>query len=45
MKALDELLHTEDPYLKQFLGRKAVERDTPRLTMPPLDPSVFKLKR
>ncbi|XPV76579.1 MAG: ABC transporter ATP-binding protein [Desulfovibrio sp.] len=43
--ALDELLHTEDPYLKQFLGRKAVERDTPRLTMPPLDPSVFKLKR
>ena len=43
--SLEELQGCDDAYLKQFLGREAVQRDTPRLTMAPLDPSVFKLKR
>lgn len=39
----DELLASEDPYLRRFLDRKAEERDTPRLTMPALDPAMMKL--
>lgn len=39
----DELLSSEDPYLRQFLDRKAEDRDSPRLTMPALDPAMMKL--
>lgn len=39
---LAELEATEDPYLRRFLDRKAEERTTPRLTMPPLDFKVMK---
>ncbi|WP_027178554.1 ABC transporter ATP-binding protein [Maridesulfovibrio bastinii] len=38
-----ELLSSEDTYLRQFLDRKTEERDTPRLTMPALDPDMMKL--
>lgn len=41
--AMQELENTEDPYLRQFLDRIAEERTSPRLTMPPLDPSMLKL--
>ncbi|WP_432738403.1 ABC transporter ATP-binding protein [Maridesulfovibrio sp. FT414] len=39
----DELMATADPYLRQFLDRQGEERQSPRLTMAPLDPSVMKL--
>jgi ABC-type transport system involved in resistance to organic solvents, ATPase component len=39
---LAELEATEDSYLRRFLDRKAEERTTPRLTMPPLDFKVMK---
>lgn len=39
----EELLSSDDPYLRQFLDRKAEDRDTPRLTMPALDPAMMKL--
>lgn len=41
---IDELEKTEDPYLRRFLDREAAERSAPRLTMPPLDPAMMKLK-
>ena len=40
---IEELEKTEDPHLRRFLDRKAEERDAPRLTLPPLDPSMFKI--
>ncbi|AMK10466.1 ABC transporter ATP-binding protein [Pseudodesulfovibrio indicus] len=40
---IEELEKTEDPYLRHFLDRKAEERDAPRLTMPPIDPSMMKI--
>lgn len=40
---LDELEKTSDPYLRRFLDRAAEERDAPRLTLPPLDPSMLKI--
>jgi len=39
---IEELEKTEDPYLRRFLDRAAEERDAPRLTMPPLEPSMMK---
>ncbi|GKT29260.1 ATP-binding cassette domain-containing protein [Aduncisulcus paluster] len=39
----DELLETKEPYLRQFLDRESEEREAPRLTMAPLDPSVMKM--
>ncbi len=38
--ALEE---TKDPYLRRFLDRATEERDAPRLTLPPIDPSMMKL--
>ena len=40
---IEELEGTQDPYLRHFLDRKAEERDAPRLTMPPIDPSMMKI--
>ncbi|MBG0790672.1 MAG: ATP-binding cassette domain-containing protein [Desulfovibrionaceae bacterium] len=40
--SIDDLEKTQDPYLRHFLDRKTEERDAPRLTLPPLDPSMFK---
>lgn len=40
---LEELEKTEDPYLRRFLDRVPEERSAPRLTLPPLDPSMIKL--
>ena len=40
---IEELEKTEDPYLRRFLNRKAEEREAPRLTLPPLDPAMFKI--
>lgn len=39
---LAELEATQDEYLRRFLDRKAQERSTPRLTMPPLDQKMMK---
>ncbi|SDK39624.1 phospholipid/cholesterol/gamma-HCH transport system ATP-binding protein [Maridesulfovibrio ferrireducens] len=39
----ESLLATENPYLRQFLDRQGQKREAPRLTMPPLDPSVMKM--
>lgn len=39
---LEELKATQDEYLRRFLDRKAQERTSPRLTLPPLD---FKLMK
>jgi phospholipid/cholesterol/gamma-HCH transport system ATP-binding protein len=39
---LQELEQTQDEYLRRFLDRRAEERSTPRVTMPPLDFSVMK---
>jgi len=39
---LAELEATQDEYLRRFLDRKAAERTSPRVTMPPLDFSVMK---
>lgn len=39
----EDLENTEDEYLRRFLDRVAEERDTPRLTAPPLDKSMIKL--
>ena len=39
---LEELKGTQDEYLRRFLDRKAQERTSPRLTLPPLD---FKLMK
>jgi phospholipid/cholesterol/gamma-HCH transport system ATP-binding protein len=41
--SIEELEKTEDPYLRRFLDRVAEERDAPRLTLPPLDPAMFKI--
>ena len=41
---IEELEKTEDPYLRRFLDRATEERDAPRLTMPPLDPAMMRLK-
>lgn len=38
----EELEATQDEYLRRFLDRRAAERDTPRLIMPPLDMKVMK---
>jgi phospholipid/cholesterol/gamma-HCH transport system ATP-binding protein len=38
-----ELEASEDAYLRSFLDREAPHRDTPRLTMPPIDPGMMKL--
>lgn len=40
---IEELEKTDDPYLRDFLDRKAEDRDAPRLTMPPIDPSMMKI--
>jgi len=40
---LEELEETTDPYLRRFLDRTAEDRDAPRLTMPPLDPSMMRV--
>ncbi|MBI9078519.1 MAG: ATP-binding cassette domain-containing protein [Pseudodesulfovibrio sp.] len=40
---IEDLEETEDPYLRRFLDRVAEERTAPRLTLPPLDPSMMKL--
>jgi len=40
---IEELEKTENPYLRHFLDRATEERTAPRLTMPPLDPSMLKL--
>lgn len=40
--SLDELERTDDPYLRDFLDRRAEERDAPRLTKPPLDSRVMR---
>jgi len=39
---LAELEATQDEYLRRFLDRRAEERTSPRVTMPPLDFSVMK---
>lgn len=39
----DELMNTGDPFLRQFLDRQGADREAPRLTMAPLDPSVMKM--
>lgn len=39
----EELLATEEPYLRQFLDREGAKRATPRVTTAPLDPSVMKM--
>lgn len=39
----EELLATEEPYLRQFLDREGAKRETPRVTTAPLDPSVMKM--
>lgn len=41
---IEELKKTEDPYLRRFLDRKTEDRDDPRLTLPPIDPAMMKLK-
>lgn len=41
--SLDDLLQTEDPYLKRFLNRIAEERKSARLTLPTLDVGRLKL--
>ncbi|BCS88705.1 ABC transporter ATP-binding protein [Pseudodesulfovibrio sediminis] len=41
--SLEELEVTTDPYLRNFLDRTTDERDAPRLTLPPLDPSMMKI--
>ena len=41
--SIEDLEKTEDPYLRRFLDRVAEERTAPRLTLPPLDPSMFKV--
>ncbi|WP_419786412.1 ABC transporter ATP-binding protein [Pseudodesulfovibrio sp.] len=40
--SLAELERTEDPYLRHYLDRVADERDTPRLTRPPLRGEIMK---
>lgn len=39
----EELKKTDDPYLRRFLDRMAEERDTPRLTLPPIDPGMMRI--
>jgi phospholipid/cholesterol/gamma-HCH transport system ATP-binding protein len=39
---LPELEATQDEYLRRFLDRKAEERTSPRLTLPPLDFKTMK---
>ena len=39
----EELMRTEDLYLRQFLDRKGKERKASRLTMPPLASSAMKM--
>nr|WP_309299743.1 ATP-binding cassette domain-containing protein [Maridesulfovibrio hydrothermalis] len=39
----DDLMATDDPYLRQFLDREGQKREAPRLTMSKLDPSVMKM--
>ncbi|WP_320007064.1 ATP-binding cassette domain-containing protein [Maridesulfovibrio sp.] len=39
----EELLDTDDPYLRQFLDREGEKRQSPRVTMAPLDPSMMKM--
>lgn len=40
---VEELEAQQDAYLRRFLDRMAPERDTPRLTMPPIDRAKMKL--
>jgi len=40
---LDTLEATQDDYLRHFLDRVAEDRDAPRLTMPPIDPSMMQI--
>lgn len=39
----DDLMATDDPYLRQFLDRQGEERGNSRLTTAQLDPSVMKI--
>lgn len=38
-----ELAETSDPYLRRFQDRMAEQRDSPRMTLPPIDPGLMKM--